>query len=126
MRKTHLLLAALTVFTLSGLPALAQNEDPVALVVAVRGTAEAVDNRGNARGLVMKSPVYRSDTIRTGPQGRIQVLFTDNTIVSLGRASEMVLVEHVWDAEDKRGAMKTQVKEGVFRIMGGAIAKEAP
>lgn len=126
MRKTHLLLAALTAFTLSGLPALAQNEDPVALVVAVRGTAEAVDNRGNARGLVMKSPVYRSDTIRTGPQGRIQVLFTDNTIVSLGRASEMVVVEHVWDAEDKSGAMKTRVKEGVFRIMGGAIAKEAP
>ncbi len=126
MRKTHLLLAALMAFTLSGLPALAQDGDPVALVVAIRGKAEAIDARGNTRGLVMKSPVYRSDTIKTGPQGRIQVLFTDNTIVSLGRASEMVVVEHVWNAENKSGAMKTRVKEGVFRIMGGAIAKEAP
>lgn len=42
------------------------------------------------------------------------------------RASEMVVVEHVWDVEDRNGAMKTQVKEGVFRIMGGAIAKESP
>ena len=113
-------------FALSGLPALAQDEDPVALVVAIRGTAEAIDDQGIARVLAIKSPVYRSDTIRTGSRGRIQVLFTDNTIISLGRASEMVVVEHVWDAGNKNGAMKTQVKEGVFRIMGGAIAKEAP
>ncbi|VFU18147.1 hypothetical protein SCFA_770033 [anaerobic digester metagenome] len=45
---------------------------------------------------------------------------------TMRRASEMVVVEHVWDVEDRNGAMKTQVKEGVFRIMGGAIAKESP
>lgn len=125
--KTYfLILAVLTAIASAGLPALAHDKEPVGLVVAVRGRAEAIDPQGCMRTLAMKSPVYLSDVLKTGPQGRIQVLFTDNTIISLGKASEMEVTEHIWNAGAGDGCMKTTVKEGVFRVMGGAIAKEAP
>lgn len=99
---------------------------PVGFVVAIRGKAAAHDVQGNVRTLSMKSPVYEYDELKTGPRGRIQVLFSDNTIVSLGRKSTIEIAEYMWKPDEKTGAMKTKVKEGVFRVMGGAITKEAP
>lgn len=127
MRKSLFLLIAFLFLLISeATPAFAQESDPVGSVIALRGKVTASDTRGVIRELSIKSPIFRHDTLSTGPQGRIQVLFSDNTIVSLGKESRMEIAEHVWNPAQKTGAMKTKVKEGVFRVMGGAIAKEAP
>ncbi len=106
--------------------ALAQAGEQVGSVIAVRGKVIAFDTKGVTRDLSLKSPIFGKDTIKTGPQGRIQVLFSDNTIISLGKESRMEITEHFWKPDQKTGAMKTKVKEGVFRVMGGAIAKDSP
>jgi hypothetical protein len=117
----------LTAFTLFASPAPAQEVyEPAGYVVAIRGQATALDARGNTRTLSIKSEIYECDTLKTGPNGRIQVLFSDNTIVSLGRKSVMEIAEYLWNPDRKTGTMKTRVKEGVFRVMGGAITKESP
>lgn len=100
--------------------------EPVGSIVAMRGTATAHDTQGNVRPLSLKSPVYEHDELKTGPRGRIQVLFRDKTIISLGGESTIKISEYAWKPDTKTGAMKTRVKEGVFRVMGGAITKEAP
>ena len=117
----------LSVFTLFSAPADAQEvSEPAGHIVAIRGQATAYDTKGNMRTLAIKSEVYEYDTLKTGATGRIQVLFNDNTIVSLGRKSVMEIAEYLWNPDRKTGAMKTRVKEGVFRVMGGAITKESP
>ncbi|HOO46059.1 MAG TPA: FecR domain-containing protein, partial [Deltaproteobacteria bacterium] len=117
----------LLLLILSSSPLSAQEtREQVGSVVAVRGKAAAFDTHGNARTLAMKSPIFKYDVVKTGTTGRIQVLFADNTIVSLGRSSEIEISQFYWKPEEKTGAMKTRVKEGVFRIMGGAITKESP
>ncbi len=127
MRKKIFLLFAFSSLLISGVPlALAQEGDQVGSVIAIRGKVTAFDTRGVTRELSIKSPVFRRDTLRTGPQGRVQVLFSDNTIVSLGKESRMEIIEHIWNPDRKTGTMKTKVKEGVFRVMGGAIAKDSP
>lgn len=97
-----------------------------ATVIAIRGDVKAISAEGEERTLIMKSPIYTQDTIRTGKRGRIQIFFTDNSIISLGRNSEMKIAEYKWQADENRGALKTEVKEGVFRVMGGAITKASP
>ena len=100
--------------------------DSIGSVVAIRGKVTAVSAAGAVRKLTLKASVYLKDTLKTEKRSRLQVMFLDNTIVSLGPNSEMKIAEYQWKPEKNAGGMKTKVKEGVFRIMGGAITKVAP
>ncbi len=99
--------------------------DEIAIVVAVRGGVSVIRNSQASR-LSLKSSIYKSDTIITGRRGRVQLLFKDTTIVSLARNTRMNVADYSWDPAAKKGVMKTKVKEGTFRIMGGAITKFSP
>jgi len=98
----------------------------VATVVAIRGTVVAQGKSGAGRNLSLKSQIFQEDVLKTDKSGQLQILFTDNSIISLGRNSEMKIAEYRWQPGQKDGALKTQVKEGSFRVMGGALAKDAP
>lgn len=105
----------------------APHNDPVGWVVAVRGIVKAVSPKKGTRQLKMKSPVFEEDSLVTENRSRIQLLFTDNTIMSLGEKTQMKISEYRWSKNTpKDAAMKTEVKEGTFRILGGVITKTAP
>ncbi len=106
-------------------PALADNK-PIGMVVAVRGSVVAVDGRNQSRRLKLKSSLFRVDTVKTGARGRIQMMFKDNALISLGRNSIIKIADYAWNPEQKKGVMRTRVTEGIFRIMGGAITKVSP
>ncbi len=101
-------------------------EKPVGLVVALRGAVTAVNTAGAHRRLAVQSDIYLADTIKTGGRGRVQMMFDDNTLISLGSNTAMQIADYQWNPDKKTGAMKTRVSEGVFRIMGGAITQVAP
>ncbi len=98
----------------------------VATVVALRGTVVAQGKDGAARNLSLKSQIFQEDVLKTDKTGQLQIMFTDSSIISMGRGSEMKIAEYRWQPEQKDGALKTQAKEGTFRVMGGALAKDAP
>lgn len=100
--------------------------DPVGKVVALRGSAVALGSgEKTARPLSIHAPVFVGDTIQT-IQGRLQIMFMDNTLITLGRNTQMVLEEYLWKARDPKSTMHTRVKAGSFRVMGGAITRDAP
>lgn len=99
---------------------------PVATVVALRGTVMAQNKSGTDRPLRMKSPIFQEDLLKTDKNGQLQILFTDKSIITLGRESEIKIAEYHWQPGQKESVLKTQVKEGTFRVMGGAMAKDAP
>jgi len=100
--------------------------DPVGTVIALRGEVRAISAAGESRRLAIKGPIFAEDSLTTG-QGRVQLLFTDHTIISLGRNTKMEIAEYRWSASAaKDAAMKTKVEEGAFRVLGGAITKAAP
>ncbi|MFH7319566.1 FecR domain-containing protein [Desulfurivibrio sp. D14AmB] len=105
-------------------PLKAAEAEGVAMVVALRGQVTAVDQAGEKRPLAVKSPVYVGDTIQTGPSGRLQLMFTDNTIVSLGGNAELEVAAYQWD--QRQGELTTRVNQGAFRVMGGSIARTSP
>lgn len=98
----------------------------VAHVIALRHTATATNAEGVSRTLASKGPIFEGDLIETGARGRIQILFTDNTIISLGRNGNLAIHKYLWEPERNNGALRTEVKEGIFRVMGGAITKSNP
>nr|WP_320193747.1 transferrin-binding protein-like solute binding protein [uncultured Desulfobacter sp.] len=100
-------------------------DDFIGKVVAVRGAVVAVEEDGQQRDLRLNAQVFRRDVIETGT-GRVQLMFQDNTLITLGRNTTMALAAYEWDPENKKAAMETQIREGSFRIMGGAITRMAP
>ena len=106
--------------------AVAEVSQQVGFVIALRGKVQAVDSAGNTRILVVKDHFYIEDTIKTGKRSRLQLMFKDNTIISLGSDSELKIAEYEWNQKKLKGKITTEVKEGAFRIMGGLISKESP
>jgi len=121
-----LLVAAFSILTGAAAVAAAEPEEPIGMVAAVRGEVQALHAERGNRDLKPKDPLFRGDVIKTGERGRIQLTFPDNTVISLGRNSEMLLEEYKFDAQAEQGAVVTEVREGVFRIVGGAITRIAP
>jgi len=127
MKQLALFLAIIASLTFySPCPLWAEASAEVGYIAAVRGKAWAVGSEGTTRKLSLKSPVYQNDTVHTNSRSRLQIVFSDNTIISLGRSTEMKIANYQWDAEAKQGAMKTHVTEGIFRVLGGAITKNSP
>ncbi len=105
---------------------LADAPTPAGLVVAVRGDVTITPAGGTARPVVLKDEVRQHDTLRTGARGRVQICFEDDTILSLGRNTQIEISEYVFKPSDSQGAMSLNISEGVFRVVGGIIMKIAP
>ncbi len=123
--KDVLSLSILCLILFLSLPAKAAVET-AAKVVALRGQVTATSAEGISRRLKIKAPIYTTDKITTAKRGRLQIIFTDNTIISLGQNTTMVIKEYLWPPSHDDGALHTEIKEGIFRIMGGAITRVAP
>ncbi len=120
--------ALLSSVALAGAPAKAGDAKKAASkvagkVVAVRGAVSA-SKGGAVRRLRMKAPIYTGDTI-TSKRGRIQIMFTDKTLMNLGPNSQLVISKYLFE-KGKKPVIETKLKEGVLRVMGGKIAKQAP
>ncbi len=121
-----LVMPLLTALILAGSPSIVFSLDnAIGKVVALRGKAVAIQSDSNSRSLALKSPVFLKDTIKT-TQGKIQLMFKDNTLITLGRNTEMILKEYHWESGDPNSSIKTKIKAGSFRVMGGAITRDAP
>ena len=121
-----LFICTLTVFLCSPQTVLAQtSQDQAASVIAVRGGVKISSADNALRTLKVKDPIFKDDTIDTGKRGRIQIMFTDNTIISLGRKSVMKVSDYQLK-KDNSGKLNTKVTEGVFRVMGGILTKNSP
>ncbi|HEX9714307.1 MAG TPA: FecR domain-containing protein, partial [Desulfurivibrionaceae bacterium] len=121
---TSTLFLGFFVLILAWSPAYAAEQ--VATVVAARGDVQALDAKGKGRALTIKAPIFADDTIKTKEHSRVQIMFTDNTLINLGNETTMKIAEYRWQPEQNDGALKTQIKEGTFRVMGGALTKTAP
>ncbi len=127
MRYPILLLAILALIPMLSAPLLAAvDNEPVARVAALRNQATAISASGEERALKVRAALFEGDTIATGKRGRLQILFTDNTIISLGRQTTFVINQYLWQPDKQDGEFRSEVKEGIFRVMGGKLTKAAP
>ena len=129
MKKFTVILFALTLLVSSMTAANVfanESTEKIGTVVAMRGKVFALNSAGEKRLLKLKSPIFKDDSIKTEKRSRIQLMFNDNTIISLGKATTMKITEFNWKPDIKKGTFKSKVSEGTFRIMGGAITKNSP
>ena len=86
------------------------------------GVAAAVQNQvfGNSQPLSNGSGIFANERIRTGEASTAQLQFLDQTNLSVGPKSEVVLDRFVYDPNRGKGNVVVQTGRGVFRFVSGS------
>lgn len=70
--------------------------------------------------------LYEKDTLRTGPQGSMGVILRDDTVLSLGPDSEIILHRFVFKPVKGDLAIITKLLKGTLAYLSGQIGKLSP
>jgi hypothetical protein len=98
---------------------------PSALAQSQIGAAAAVRNQVSAtqgsqeRRLATGNPVLTNDRIRTGADSVAQLLFADQTTLSVGPRSEVTLDRFVYDPNRSTGDVGVSLTTGALRFVSG-------
>ena len=120
-----LLLVAMLLFFVSGSLVFAEPEE-AGYASVVRGEVYAISPGGVARTLKAKSAIYVGDHIVTEAGGRINVVFRDSSVLSLGQKSRGQLTRYGWSEISQQGEFELTVREGVFRVIGDKLTRTSP
>lgn len=99
-------------FMLINLPAIAG--EPVGHVTFIKGEAHAVhEGQVNGELLVFDSPIFAMDTITT-EKGELKILLSDDTLLSLGNNSKLLVTEYVYKPQES-------VRKSIFNVFIGTV-----
>ena len=81
-------------------------------------------------GKLMAAPVGAvvevEDTVKTGSDGSVGITFHDNSLLSAGPNSELVVERFVFDSTTHQGQFDTRLKKGTLAVVSGKIVKQSP
>ena len=80
----------------------------------------------DGKKLNVGDPIYFGDTISTNEGGKSQILFVDQTVMTVGSNTELTIDEFVYDAEKTDGKLLSTIKSGSVKILTGKISEKNP
>ena len=78
---------------------------------------------GNRRLLKLGDGVFQNEDIATGNAASAQILFADETALTMGPNSRVILDKLVYDPSQKKGELAIRATTGVFRFISGSGPK---
>ena len=90
---------------------------------AVNPAAMGIPPGGLPRRLVLGQDVVYNERITTQATGQTQVLFVDESTLSIGPDANMVIDQFVYDPSAGTGKLAASLTRGVFRFVGGKLSK---
>jgi hypothetical protein len=120
MYRCHGWTPALLLTVLFAMQSTLCNAEPpkIGVAASIRPNAEGVIG-ANSRTLSSGSELYANETVRTGNVGRANLIFIDNTNLTVGPTSEVLLDEFVYDPIGSSGRVVMQATRGAFRFDTG-------
>lgn len=113
-----LIAAAILLLPPAIVPASAQ-ASKVGVASAVKNDVQGIQG-GAGRALSPGSSVFERETVRTGAESIAQLLFLDQTSLSVGPRSEVVLDQFVYDPSRGTGDVLLSATRGAFRFISGS------
>ena len=117
MRRLALLAALL-------LPGLSLAAD-VGLIKVANGTVQ-IERAGKMINAQVGTAVQPSDTLRTGPDGAAGITFSDNSLLSIGPNSVLVIDKYEFDSTTYAGAFDSTLRQGRLAAVSGKMVKQSP
>lgn len=98
-------------------------QEAIGSVSRIQGEASATRS-GVTRTLGFNAPVILNETVSTGPAARLEVIFKDNTRLTLGENARLTLNRYVYNPLAGRGTIRFRIA-GAFRFVSGQLSKLA-
>ena len=125
-RKWFLSLATLFILLCTGgKTALVYASPTIATVQKVVGTASVL-RQGQTISATVGLEIWENDTLRTGSDGSIGVIFNDDTLLSLGPESTLVIDRFLFAPREGKFSIALRMIKGTAAYLSGLIAKLAP
>jgi hypothetical protein len=70
--------------------------------------------------------IYKMDSLKTGRNGSVGVIFKDDTLLSIGPQSEIIISEFLFSPAEGKLSMITRLLKGTAVYLTGIIAKLSP
>ena len=100
----------------------ANNNSFVGVVGAAIGDIKNQRNESLTNG----SKIFFGDTIISKNKSNAQILFLDQTVLTLGEETELTIDEFVYDPNSQDGSFVSTVKTGTVKFITGQISKKNP
>lgn len=85
-----------------------------------------IERNGKLMPASVGAVVEVEDTVKTGADGSVGITFRDNSLLSAGPNSELVVERFVFDSTTHQGEFDTRLKKGTLAVVSGKIVKQSP
>jgi hypothetical protein len=85
-----------------------------------------VERAGAALTGTVGMRVQASDTVRTGDDGAVGITMDDDSLLSAGPNSVLVLDRYAFDPTTNQGRFDAALNKGTLAVVSGRIAKQSP
>jgi hypothetical protein len=99
--------------------------DPVGTIKSSKGPVN-IERAGGKIPAVVGGPVFVSDKVRSGADASFGITLKDNTLLSAGPNSLIVISKFAYDTTTNVGGMSIGVRKGTLAVATGKIAKATP
>lgn len=123
MIKNHMAVLIIAA-CLSSIQARAE-DNSLGFIKRVSGRADVIAN-GNAIAAEPGMPVYLNNSLKTGKDGSVGLTFKDNTVISLGPDTEVVIDEYLYAPAKDQLKLTANLLQGTLHYISGVIAKLRP
>jgi hypothetical protein len=86
----------------------------------------SIEHRGQTLPARPGMAVQVGDTLRTGPDGAVGITLADDTLLTTGPGSELVISTFAFDATSHDGQLLASLWRGTLHVVTGLIGKRSP
>ena len=99
--------------------------DDAGQIKVVNGSV-TIERSGQNLPAVIGERVRQADTLRTGAGSSVGVTMLDNTLVSAGPNSVLVIERYAFNSTTHQGQFDAGLRRGTLSMVSGKLAKQAP
>lgn len=85
-----------------------------------------IDRAGKQVDASVGTQVFVGDRVHAGPKSYVGITLHDNTLLTAGPDSTLLVTQFRFNAESQEGTMLVSLLKGTFSLVTGLIAKRSP
>jgi len=101
------------------------SDQAVGNIKTLKGKASIIRN-SNALAAKIGSELYANDSLKTGADGSLSIVFKDDTLISIGPDSELAINEFHFSPAEGQLSIVTRLLKGTSAYVSGIIGKLSP
>ncbi|BBO91673.1 FecR domain-containing protein [Desulfosarcina ovata] len=97
----------------------------VGVVKTVDGNVTILRN-GETISVVDGMEIHQADVVRTGSDGTVGLVFSDDTLISMGPDTEISVDDYLFEPLEKKLSFVVRLMRGTISFLSGQMAKLSP